>query len=259
MATIGADLPAAEAAEAYDLIDRLAVLAKADGDTRPIRQLRVEIYSLLLRYPGMLAGARAHLTITATLESLDGASSVPGQVNGFVITPAQLRDLLARIGGLGLQAPADGTLTFGIVDANGRLLATLSRQELARRAARGRGLDPPPATEAYEPTDAQHRFVSTRDRLCRFPNCGQRVGWADHDHVVAHACGGATDCCNLCCLCRTHHRLKTFARGWHFAMDPDGTLHVTTPTGITRITRPPGLRRPPPPEPPPDPDEPPPY
>jgi hypothetical protein len=36
-----------------------------------------------------------------------------------------------------------------------------------------------------------------------------------------------------------HHRLKTFAPGWHFAMDPDGTLHVTTPSGITRSTRPP--------------------
>ena len=81
------------------------------------------------------------------------------------------------------------------------------------------------------------------------PNCGQRVGWADLDHVVPHACGGTTTCTNLCCLCRSHHRLKTFARGWHFAMDPDGTLHVTTPVG--RSPEPPGRRglRPPPPEP----------
>ena len=28
-------------------------------------------------------------------------------------------------------------------------------------------------------------------------------------------------------------------------LDPDGTLHVTTPAGITRSTRPPGLDRPP--------------
>ena len=41
-------------------------------------------------------------------------------------------------------------------------------------------------------------------------------------------------------LCRSHHRLKTFAPGWQFAMDDDGTLHVTTPSGITRTTRPPG-------------------
>jgi hypothetical protein len=102
----------------------------------------------------------------------------------------------------------------------------------------------PPATQAYEPTDTQQTLIHTRDRTCRFPTCGQRVGWADADHVVPHACGGATDCANLCCLCRSHHRLKTFALGWRFVMDPDGTLHVTTPSGITRTTRPPGMRAP---------------
>jgi hypothetical protein len=94
------------------------------------------------------------------------------------------------------------------------------------------------------------------------------VGWADRDHVIPHDRGGPTDCANLCCLCRSHHRLKTHARGWRFAMDPDGTLHVTTSSGITRTTRPPGLRPPmidprmtdetsPPPAPPDD--EPPPF
>ncbi|SFT90513.1 hypothetical protein SAMN05660657_03801, partial [Geodermatophilus amargosae] len=65
------------------------------------------------------------------------------------------------------------------------------------------------------------------------------------DHVIPHTCGGATDCANLCCLCRSHHRLKTFARGWRFHMSPDGVLTVTTPSGITRTTRPLGLRPPP--------------
>ncbi|MGK5172405.1 HNH endonuclease, partial [Geodermatophilus sp. CPCC 205761] len=34
------------------------------------------------------------------------------------------------------------------------------------------------------------------------------------------------------------------ARGWRFVMDADGTLHVTTPSGVTRTTRPPGLHTP---------------
>jgi hypothetical protein len=95
------------------------------------------------------------------------------------------------------------------------------------------------------------------------PGCGQRVGWADLDHVTAHSRGGQTTCTNLCCLCRSHHRLKTFAPGWTFTMQPDGTLRVTSPSGITRTTRPPGLRpaTDPRPEPPPhDPaTDPPPY
>ena len=58
--------------------------------------------------------------------------------------------------------------------------------------------------------------------------------------MIAHAEGGPTDCANLCCLCRRHHRLKTHAPGWIFRLDTDGTLWVTTPSGVTRITRPPG-------------------
>ena len=82
--------------------------------------------------------------------------------------------------------------------------------------------------------------MSSRDRGCRHPGGRSRAGWADLDHVVPHAEGGATDCENLCCLCRRHHRLKTHAPGWMFTLDPDGNLLVTTPSGVTRISRPPG-------------------
>jgi hypothetical protein len=122
---------------------------------------------------------------------------------------------------------------------------------------RGEGADPPRATDAYAPTAEQRRFTNTRDRSCRMPLCGQRTGWADHDHVVAHSAGGPTTCTNLCCLCRSCHRLKTLFAGWLFAMEPDGTLHVTTPSGITRTSRPWTMRRRPPPEPPPE--DPPPF
>jgi hypothetical protein len=40
-------------------------------------------------------------------------------------------------------------------------------------------------------------------------------------------------------------RLETFARGWRFTMGDDGVLTVTTPSGVTRTTRPPGMRPPP--------------
>ena len=145
-------------------------------------------------------------------------------MNGLPITAAHVRELLARIGALGLRAPEGGALTFAVADGDGRLLATSTLEQLARLAQRGCRQHPdgdcrcpvlarPEPTTAYAPTAAQHAFVTTRDRGCRFPNCGQRVGWADADHVIPHACGGATDCANLCCLCRSRHRLKTLARG----------------------------------------------
>jgi hypothetical protein len=105
-------------------------------------------------------------------------------------------------------------------------------------------LDRPPPIDRYEPTPAQHRFVQARDRTCRHPGCRRPAARTDADHVLAHAAGGATDCTNLCCLCRRHHRLKTHARGWRFTMTADGMLAVTTPSGVTRTTRPPGLRLP---------------
>ena len=275
-----ADLPTDEAVECHDLVDQLARMLKADGDARPIGALRAHVLSQLIRRPADngLPMIAADVRITAGLDSLTGVSSAPGEVNGLPITAAHLRELLARAGALGLTAPDGGTLTFALTGPDGRLLATMTPAELTRLARRGCAdhredatgagsadsdrdgaadgdregaatcgcsiIGPPPATDAYTPTDRQRAFVTTRDQRCRFPNCGQRVGWADLDHVHAHGDGGATDCTNLCCLCRSHHRLKTFAPGWRFRLDDDGALHVTTPTGVTRTTRPPGLRAP---------------
>jgi len=266
--TLAADLPTDEAVECHDLVDQLARMLKADGDQRPIGALRAHVLSTLIRRPADtgLPAVAANVTIAADLDSLRRCNSKPGEVNGLPITAAHLRELLARVGALGLTASESGTLTYAFTGPQGQLLATATPAELARLARRGCSqhpqqpghpdvaadgdsarcgcavLGPPPATDAYAPTDRQRAFVTTRDRRCRFPNCGQRVGWADLDHVHAHACGGTTDCTNLCCLCRSHHRLKTFAPGWHFTMAADGTLHVTTPSGVTRTTRPPGHR-----------------
>jgi hypothetical protein len=182
------------------------------------------------------------------------------EVNGHPITAGHLRELLHDLDSLcpgGLQAPLDGSLTVAIVDPDptpgtGGLRATATRRELARLARRGCPdhpttdcrcpvLDRPPPIDRYRPAPAQYRYMRTRDRTCRHPGCHTTAGWADLDHVIPHAAGGPTDCTNLCCLCRRHHRLKTHAPGWRFTLNPDGTLTVTTPTGVTRTTRPPGL------------------
>jgi hypothetical protein len=254
MATLTAELPVEEAAACSRLVDQLARMLTADGDPRPIGALRAAVLSMLIRRPADsgLPGVTIALTVTAALDALAGDSTQPGSVNGLPITAGHLRDLLTRAGALGLTAPERGSLTFALTDDDGELLATLSPAQLERLARRGCPdhpaeaecgcpvLDRPAATGGYPPTDPQRAFVTTRDRRCRFPHCGQRTGWADLDHVLPHADGGPTACENLCCLCRSHHRLKTFAPGWRFALDPDGTLHVTTPSGITRSTRPPG-------------------
>jgi hypothetical protein len=267
MARLTADLPVDVAAACHDMIDQLAVLLKADGDDRPIGLLRTQVAADLILRPWQTGRAvTAHLQITATLASLAGQSTECGAVNGLPITAAHLRDLLHRLDALGVRTPEGGSLTVALTEDDGTLRATGTLPRLRRIAARGcpdhpdstlsdtgtgagcgcAVLDRPDEVHRYTPSAAQQAFVHTRDRTCRMPTCGQRVGWADIDHVLPHACGGPTDCANMCCLCRSHHRLKTHARGWRFHMDPDGTLTVTTPSGITRTTRPPGMRPPPP-------------
>ncbi|WP_104525622.1 HNH endonuclease signature motif containing protein [Blastococcus atacamensis] len=224
----------------------------------------------------------AQVTVTAPLAALRPAGwaapsigAEPPTLDGEPITAAHLRELLGRLDALGVQAPPGGGLAVAITGDDGALLAAVTVTELRRIAARGcvvhgRGADcgcalvgRPPAMPGYHRSTAQERFLRLRDRTCRHPGCSRSAGRADADHVVPYDCGGRTSCENLCCLCRTHHRLKTFARGWRFELLPNGTLLVTTPSGVTRTTRPPGLRDvrtqpalPPPPRPP---DEAPPF
>ena len=82
------------------------------------------------------------------------------------------------------------------------------------------------------------------------PGCRRRPGRCDIDHGKAYRDGGPTACWNLCCLCRRHHRIKTFARGWNFELLPDGRLIVRTPSGVSRLTRPTGWSHMAEPEPP---------
>jgi hypothetical protein len=259
-------LPDPMVAAMLSTVDAHAPQAKADGDPRPLSVLRAEAmaYCTLRPWDESRPAVTAELHVLAPIRSLLPDPADPGtggdptgiaEVDGEPVTAAHLRALLTAVDAIcpgGLQAPTGGSLHLDLLGAGGNLLATLSRRELELAVQRGCPAHPdgncrcvvvglPPPTDGYRPTAAQRRWARARDRHCRQPGCHNKVGSTDLDHVVAHADGGATDCDNLCCLCRRHHRLKTHAPGWIFRLDADGALLVTTPTGITRISRPPGL------------------
>ena len=260
MAEVSVFLPQEMATTIDRTLDRYARIAKADGDQHSLGQLRVGVLCDLVTRPWDTTRppVTAHLTVHAPLPTLHAGAPTAAptaEVDGQPITAAHLRSLLEQLDALcpgGLQAPAGGTLDVALTDAaTGALRATVTRTQLERLARRGCPrhpdgtcgcpvLDRPPPVHRYRPSAAQRRFITIRDRTCRHPGCGNAAGWADLDHVVAHAHGGDTACENLCCLCRRHHRLKTHAPGWSFTMTPDGVLTVTTPSGVTRTTGPPG-------------------
>jgi hypothetical protein len=275
MSELSLRMPHPEAVACRKTLDAHAHDAQEAGDRRPVGLLRVGAgIDLILRPWQQQPPVSAHVTVVAPLGALtvgaflDAGTPPPpafargpvpapvGEVDGEAITAAHLWELLEQLDAVcpgGLQAPTGGTLDIAITDSCGRILAVTGRRELERLAVRGCGAHPnercacpllsaPPAVDRYTPSAAQRRFLVTRDRTCRHPGCNVSAGRADLDHVVAHGAGGGTDCSNLCCLCRRHHRLKTHADGWTHTMSDDGVLTVITPSGVTRVSRPPGWR-----------------
>lgn len=231
MSTLTTEAPSAVTAAMWSVIDQAAQLARTGGDDRPIGVLRAEAHAaaVLRAWDPSRPAMTGHLTITAPLSALrPPGRPAAGQdlptVNGSPITGAHLRELLAQLGALGVQAPPGGSLAVVVTDHDGTLLATAGGAEVTRLAARGcpsHGrttdcdcpvLGPPAEVDGYHHSATQERFLRLRDRTCRHPGCGQPAGRTDADHVVPYDCGGRTTCQNLCCLCRSHHRLKTFAR-----------------------------------------------
>jgi hypothetical protein len=166
----------------------------------------------------------------------------------------------------GLAALLDATGGGGLVDRpriavrdalTGALLALTDSAELRRLAHCGAsacrrdparcnhelanrpGLGPPPPTAGYRPGAQLDRFLRARDRRCRFPGCRAPVprrGELDHDEPWPD---GPTSAANLAGYCTPHHRGKHQAPGWRYDLAVDGTLTVTTPTGLVAVTTPP--------------------
>jgi 5-methylcytosine-specific restriction endonuclease McrA len=75
---------------------------------------------------------------------------------------------------------------------------------------------------------ALRRALHHRDRGCRFPGCGVRVGQGHHIHHWAE--GGPTALSNLALLCRRHHR-AVHEEGYQLSRAADGELRFCRPDG----------------------------
>jgi hypothetical protein len=97
------------------------------------------------------------------------------------------------------------------------------------------------AVDAHDPPPVIREQVILRDRHCVFPGCRIDARDCDLDHVEPYVPlddggpPGQTNAANLACLCRRHHRLKTFT-AWTYHRTSDGRYVWTSPHGHTYLT-----------------------
>jgi Domain of unknown function (DUF222) len=78
------------------------------------------------------------------------------------------------------------------------------------------------------------RAVKSRDRGCRFPDCGRSSRWTDIHHMKHREQGGTHELENLVEMCRFHHRYA-HRKGLRMYWGTDGiTLMVEWPNGILK-------------------------
>jgi len=107
-----------------------------------------------------------------------------------------------------------------------RRLACDASRVVMRHDDTGRVVEIGARTRTIPP--ALRRALQQRDRGCRFPGCGVRVGQGHHLRHWAQ--GGPTTLSNLALLCRRHHR-AVHEEGYQVGRLPDGVLRFWRPDG----------------------------
>ncbi len=224
MAEFSTVQPAVLAHAMHDRITQQAhAIKKADPtDTRTLGQIRADLVAdmVLTTSPtvdtgagmsdgfGGLGAIRANVNVTVPALALAGVTNEPAELVGRCpIDPATARKLAGDATGWDrvLADPITGCVL---------------------------------AVDRYTPSADMKRFLRARDQHCRFPGCRQPAHRCDRDHTLDYALGGATDVCNLACLCKRHHTLKG-ETAWKVRQLGGGVLEWTSPGGHVYIDKPP--------------------
>ena len=217
------DAPVEKAIAAYGRVNRMAKTLKTKDEPRSKDQLRADVaLDLLLSADGGGAEPRIEGLLYLSLDTYLGLNENPGQLAGHGPIPASLaREILAG---------PDTVLRRILTDPRTGHVLDVGRTR-------------------YRPTAAIRDFVQIRDQTCRRPGCCRPAHACDLDHTLDWQYGGPTSVANLAGFRDRDHGLKD-RPGWHFHTTHTGTIHITTPAGMTYRSEPPALH-----DPHPDPDE----
>jgi hypothetical protein len=211
----------------------------------------------------------ALVTITVTLETVQGISEIPGEVGAFgLIDAPDARDLVAAAarhprtrwcitalnpdGTAAAHGCASGrhpppgrtnlTVTSGPGLGPGSPAGTRPQDDLRSLGLRlvpiARGhCDHAQAETGYRPSRRLQHLVRARSAQCSAPGCGRPAARCDLDHTVPWDQGGITCECDLAPLCRHHHKCKQ-SDGWTLEQPEPGVLRWRTPSGRSYVTGP---------------------
>ncbi|MDQ6883194.1 MAG: HNH endonuclease, partial [Candidatus Dormibacteraeota bacterium] len=182
-------------------LDRFLPPPARDDDRTP-GQRRADALIELCSRPGTRstdgAGARPHLVVRASLDTLAGTPGAPG---------GQLEGAGSVHGETVRRVACDAALTR--ITGQGELEAEVSR---ATRTI-------PPATR---------RALAARDHGCVAEGCGRPPDWTDAHHIKHWVHGGETTMANLVLLCRRHHRM-VHEEGWTMRQSTPGRWMLARP------------------------------
>ena len=252
------DLATEDAHAIYNKITAAAHGLKADGDSRPLPQIRADLATLLLHgaelpaatrallaqpthpTPGALTVASAVVASSRREEGVgpgaEAAAPEPGLVDAGRADDDAVVQALADMVEQRLTRVRDGVPPRALPAAIAQAAQRIHDQLAATRDADCQGEDETHGRPGYRPPDSLRREILARHATCVFPSCNRDAQRCDLDHTVPWR-PGTTCRCNLAPLCRRHHRLKQRA-DWRLFQIWAGLLIWVTPSGAWYIVRP---------------------
>ena len=218
--------------DALDLeasVGDLAGLLGRLGDDRPLDVRRATAL-------GMLAHPQRALDLATGARAAEDREPAPRHAGlngsrGTLFLHVTTDDLAAGTGGGRVEQLGPATLEL-LRDWISRISSFTVRPVLDLARA--------DAADVHDPPAWMRETVILRDRHCVFPGCGIDARSCDLDHIHPYVPPddggppGQTSPANLACLCRRHHRLKTFT-GWRYRRLPDDAYEWTNPYGQTHL------------------------
>jgi hypothetical protein len=268
------ELPSADTLAAWQHVEERAQALRAAGVDGSLDDLRVRAFLELLQGRDSLQAGdsgpsiAAQVTITVPWSAQEQGSGDAADVDDFgLIDNDDTRDLLAAAAKNPHTRWCVTTLNpDGTAAAHGCITGRHPPPGFAASRSPGGGPcpgpDPPPRPRdglrerqvrmtpitrghcdhqhgetGYRPSRKLQHLIRARNARCGAPGCGRPAARCDLDHTIAWDKGGRTCECDLCPLCRHHHRVKQ-SEGWQLEQPEPGVLIWHTPSGRSYTTAP---------------------